>query len=417
MSDYDALIIGAGSAGLMCASRLCFYAKKSSNNIKVGLIDSNNKIGRKLAITGNGRCNLTNTILDSSKYNSDNKSSVDAIISSFNVSDTLDYFEHELGLITTCKDNLVYPITLKSSSVIDCFKSYLEDNEVEFIYDTKVTSILKHDNVFEVKTSGKVLTSKNVIVATGGCSYRNTGSDGSGYRLLSGFVNKSNFSPVRPSLIQLVSNDKSLSMLSGIRMPANVELFSEDQLIHSERGELLFTDNGISGICVMQLSRFVSNGKYVVVADLMPDFSENIVNNRITELISDFSNRRVTDSLAGLLLKPVTEVILKKMNISSDTLAKDLPSGSALRIAKHIKEFRITISGTEDFDKAQVTTGGLNLNSMNEYLEVKSVSGLYACGEVLNVDGPCGGYNLQWAWSSADSVARGIVRGFNEVRV
>lgn len=409
MSDFDVLIIGAGSAGLMCASRLCFYKKKYAKDMRIGVVDSNSKIGRKLAITGNGRCNLTNLELDSSLFASDDLSKVESIISSFNVEDTLDYFSSELGLLTISKNELVYPITNKSSSVIDCFRNYLADNQVDIIFDSKVIGCDYIDDTYLVKTGSATYKTKNLVIATGGASYKMTGSDGSGYKLMNKFVSRDKFSQIKPSLVQLVSNDTDIKVLSGTRINCEVQLFENNDSVAVEQGELLFTDSGVSGICIMQLSRYLNKGRYYVLVDMFPELSTEFLTKYLFDLREMFADRSVSDALSGIILKPITEVILNRLNIKLTDRISALNDSSINRLAGQLKSFRIMIAGTEDLDKAQVTSGGLNLGALSTELEVNGYNGLYACGEILNVDGPCGGYNLQWAWSSADSVARGVI--------
>lgn len=406
MPLLDVLIVGAGSAGLMCAARLCHYSKNAHNSIKIAIIDSNSKIGRKLTITGNGRCNITNSDIDCSLFNSDNAEFVNSVYSEFDSNMTMDFFTNELGLFLTKKNSLVYPYSLKSSSVIDSLRKYLCDNDVDFILDSKVIKITKED-CFTIYTDGMNYTANNVVIATGGSSYKITGSDGSGYRLLASFLSRKDFTPVRPSLIQLTSNDSDIKSLSGSRFNCKLSLIKDNSEISKEDGELLFTDTGISGICVMQLSRFLTNGRYYVNVDFLPEYSEEYLTKYIKDCFDRFQNRLIVDALSGILLPGLIEIVLKRNGIS---LSKSSGDSSSLisKIVKTLKCFRISISGTEDFDKAQVTSGGLNLCDLSSNLETR-INGLYACGEVLNVDGPCGGYNLQWAWSSADAVARGVI--------
>lgn len=410
MSDFDTLIIGAGSAGLMCASRLCFFSKKYSKNMRIAIIDSNSRVGKKLAITGNGRCNVTNLDIDASSYNSDDSNVVNSVITDFDVESSMEFFSNELGLLLTCKGELVYPITNKSSSVIDCFRFYLVDNGVQFILDSKVSKISKCDSFYEVYTSNSKYSADNVVIATGGCTYKNTGSDGLGYKLLSAFESRESFIQVKPVLVQLTSNDKELKSLAGLRINADLSLYNGNELVKDESGELLFTQTGVSGICVMQLSRFLSNGRFHIVADLLPEYTFEFLKSYVDNCKKNFANRSVVDSLSGILLRPIIEVCLKRLSLPFNILINDLDERSIIKLVNTFKEFRIQISGTEGFDNAQVTSGGLKLSALTSDLELIKSSGLYACGEVLNVDGPCGGYNLQWAWSSADKVANGIMR-------
>ena len=392
---YDAVIIGAGSAGLMCAARL---VSKGIRNFVV--LDSNSKPGKKLAVTGNGRCNLTNLKLDSNLYFTDDTNLLDSVISRFTVIDTINFFEKTLGLKTINKDELVYPRELKSSAVIDVLRLFIPQ-EV-FVFDSKVSSIRKDDDHFVV-VSDKEYEASNIVVATGGKSYANTGSDGSGYKLLASLVPQDSFVPISPSLVQLRTSDRELKSLSGYRFNCAIKLVCNGEEKACETGELLFTDYGISGICTMQLSRYLESGKNSVVVDFI-DRDEDIIRSCIT----NFSERNTKDALAGVLPGFLTDIVLKRLGVKKLVTDNEID-----RFISELHDFSINISGTNGLDNAQVTRGGLKLSALDDNLQSKLVKGLYVCGEVINVDGPCGGYNLQWAWSSsvvvADQISRSIV--------
>lgn len=389
---YDTIIIGAGSSGLMCAARLVCDGMDN-----VLLLDSNPKAGKKLAITGNGRCNLTNLSLDKDLYFSDDKDRLYKVLSYFGVDETINFFEKELGLKTVSKDELVYPVTLKSSSVIDVLRFYISKIDIE--YELKVDKVSQDAEGYTVFAGEKSFEGRNVVFATGGMSYPKTGSDGNGYRLLSRFFNKEEFTAVTPSLVQLKTSDRDLKSLSGFRFNSRVSLISDDETKATEVGELLFTDYGISGICVMQLSRHLTNGRNKVVIDLLVD------DEAICDSLRRFSHRSVPDALIGILPSELTKTVLKRLGTS------ELKDPSVIRrFIRMLHEFTVNISGTNGFDNSQVTRGGLNLNALDDELQSREHKGLYVCGEVLNVDGPCGGYNLQWAWSSAVVVADSIKR-------
>lgn len=392
---YDAVIIGAGSAGLMCAARLV------SNGVKnFVVLDSNSKPGKKLAVTGNGRCNLTNLELEKDLYYTDDHKLLDSVISRFTVIDTINFFEKTLGLKTVNKDELVYPRELKSSAVIDVLRLYIP---LEcFVFDSKVTSIRKEDDYFVVEAD-REYRSSNIVIATGGRSYVNTGSDGSGYKLLASLVPQDCFVPISPSLVQLKTSDRDLKALTGYRFSCTITLVCNGDEKACETGELLFTDYGISGICTMQLSRYLESGKNTIVVDFL-DKDEDIIRS----CIENFPERDTRDALAGVLPGVLTDIVLKRIGV------KELVSNNEIdRFISELHEFGINISGTNGLDNAQVTRGGLKLSSLDENLQNKLIKGLYVCGEVVNVDGPCGGYNLQWAWSSsvivADQISRSIV--------
>ena len=388
---YDTIIIGAGSSGLMCAARLVYHGIKS-----VLLLDSNPKAGKKLAITGNGRCNLTNLSLDKEQFYSDDQAKLSKIIDGFGVSDTIAFFENVLGLKTSSKDELVYPFTFKSSSVIDVLRFYIDS--IDIMYDSKVSSVSKKDGLYEVTSLSQTFSGKNLVFATGGLSYSKTGSDGSGFKLMSTLIGKEDFTSFTPSLVQLTSSDRELKNLSGYRFNVDVKL-TADGSSHEEKGELLFTDYGVSGICIMQLSRYLVSGRNRLSVDFLVD------DDLISNMVKIFSSRDTAGALVGIIPPVLTDIVLKR--IGKDKLINDADIGRFLR---ELHNFTINISGTQGFDNAQVTRGGVKLSSLDASLQSVSSKGLYVCGEAVNVDGPCGGYNLQWAWSSAVVVADSIKR-------
>ncbi len=389
---YDVIIIGAGSSGLMCAAKLI-----SSGITDLLLFDSNTKPGRKLKMTGNGRCNLTNLDLDTKLYFTDDRERLDRILSRFTVIDTIDFFEKTLGLKTVHKDELVYPRELKSTAVIDVMRLFIPERC--FALDSKVKEIRREDSRFIV-VSDKEYIASNIVFATGGMSYPVTGSDGSGYKLLASLLDKDLFVPVSPSLVQLRSSDRDIKRLSGSRFNCRISLTCNGNFKAEEKGELLFTDYGISGICTMQLSRYLEQGRNIITVDFLEN-DEDIIRS----CIERFSERETCDALAGVIDGVLTNIVLKRIGIKKLVKRSDID-----RFIEELHNFEISISGTNGLDNAQVTRGGLKLGCLDDDLQSKDIPGLFVCGEVINVDGPCGGYNLQWAWSSAFSVSSGILR-------
>ena len=211
------------------------------------------------------------------------------------------------------------------------------------------------------------------------------------------------FVPISPSLVQLKTSDRDLKVLSGYRFNCSIRLVCNGDEKASETGELLFTDYGISGICTMQLSRYLETGKNTVVVDFIGR-DEDIIRS----CIANFSERSTRDALAGVLPGVLTDIVLKRIGVK-----KLISKNEIDKFIDELHDFSINISGTNGLDNAQVTRGGVKLSCLDENLQSKLVRGLYVCGEVINVDGPCGGYNLQWAWSSsvivADDISRSIV--------
>lgn len=393
-ASYDVIIIGAGAAGLMCAAAL--YNVDPS--LKLLVLDKNSKPGRKLLATGNGRCNYTNKNISASFYNTDDYGKLTKILHDKSFEKITSYFRKTLGIITDYKNDLAYPITYQSKTIADAL---VNASSAVFEYNTDVTSVVRDGMNYIVNG---IYSSLYVVFACGGVSLPDSGSNGSLYPVLKGLAGSDSFERLLPSLVPLRSSDKDLKKLSGIRQECIVRMDGRE-----ERGEILFTDYGVSGICIMQLSGFynraVASGK--TVKELSVDLIPSIDNKRKKEVISDllrrFDDRDKASALSGLLKRPLAEVIVSR----SDGTPED--------IARITGDFRITLAGSLGFENAQVTSGGLKLKNVTDGLELKNCPGVFVCGEALNVDGICGGYNLHWAWASALTVADSIIDEFEEV--
>ena len=387
-TQYDVIIIGGGASGLMCAAVLNI----EQPSYKVLVLDQNSKPGRKLLATGNGRCNFTNLNLNPGCYNTDDPDKLGRILNRFPSKTVIGYFEDKLGVIAAYKGDLVYPITYQSKTVTDALVNACKNTD--FVYDTKVTSVVKDG--MSIKVNG-TYSAFAVVFACGGVSLPDSGSDGSLYPVIMSYAGKDSFMPLLPSLVALKSSDKDIRKLAGLRQECALNMDG-----HVEKGELLFTDYGISGICVMQLSgiynRSVATGSKIgyVSVDLIPSMSSEEKLTKVKDLIGRFSDRKPADAISGLLKKPLAQCVCDRSN------------GTAEDIARIIGDFRIALNGSQGFENAQVTSGGLKLKNVTDDLELTGTEGIYVIGEALNVDGICGGYNLHWAWASAMAAAYSI---------
>lgn len=387
-TQYDVIIIGGGASGLMCAAVLNI----EQPSYKVLLLDQNSKPGRKLLATGNGRCNFTNLNLNPGCYNTDDPDKLGRILNRFPSKTVIGYFEDKLGVIAAYKGDLVYPITYQSKTVTDALVNACKNTD--FVYDTKVTSVVKDG--MSIKVNG-TYSAFAVVFACGGVSLPDSGSDGSLYPVIMSYAGKDSFMPLLPSLVALKSSDKDIRKLAGLRQECALNMDG-----HVEKGELLFTDYGISGICVMQLSgiynRSVATGSKIgyVSVDLIPSMSSEEKLTKVKDLIGRFSDRKPADAISGLLKKPLAQCVCDRSN------------GTAEDIARIIGDFRIALNGSQGFENAQVTSGGLKLKNVTDDLELTGTEGIYVIGEALNVDGICGGYNLHWSWASAMAAAYSI---------
>ena len=413
--NYDCIIVGGGAAGLYCAAQLARTAFFSGK--KILIIESGSRVGNKLALTGSGRCNLTNTEIDLSKYNTDDQYKLEACINKYGETDTSYYFENVLGVVLEQKGTLVYPATLKSSTVVDALRFYLEDNKVEIDLKEKVTSVSKSDNLFEVKTDAdKTHLTKNLVIATGGITYPVTGSTGDVLKLVEGLTDATCFVPFKPALTSLSSNMTGIKGMAGIKCRGDVKIVGSDGVIRARsEGEILFTkEGGISGICVMDVSDSV-----VKLFDEGDEDVKAVLNltgkagGEILQMIyirrQMYPHRNCSDALSGMLLRNVTDFVMKKMGLKADKMTlRELNDSQLVELTNLLCAFPVPITGYGDVDKAQVSSGGFKLSKLDDNMQVKYCPGLYIIGEAVNVNGICGGYNLQWAWTSAALAAEGI---------
>ena len=414
-SNYDCIIVGGGAAGLYCAAQLARTAFFSGK--KILIIEGGSRVGNKLALTGSGRCNLTNTEIDLTKYNTDDQFKLESCMNKYGETDTSYYFENVLGVVLEQKGSLVYPATLKSSTVVDALRFYLEDNKVEIALKEKVTAISKAENLFEVKTDAdKTHLTKNLVIATGGITYPNTGSTGDVLKLVEGLTDKTCFVPFKPALTSLSSDMVGIKGMAGIKCRGDVKIVGSDGVIRARsEGEILFTkEGGISGICVMDVSDSV--------VKLIDEGDENVkavlnltgkAGGEILQMIyirrQMYPHRNCSDALSGMLLRNVTDFVMKKMGLKADKMTlRELNDKQLVELTNLLCAFPVPITGYGDVDKAQVSSGGFKLSKLDDNMQVKYCPGLYIIGEAVNVNGICGGYNLQWAWTSAALAAEGI---------
>jgi len=403
MSDKRIIaIIGAGASGLVAAIESARILNGTGGDFSIMVFEKLSRIGKKILATGNGRCNLSNTDLTSTHYHGNIDFAMSAI-NKFGTQQTLDFFK-SIGVLTAIEDSRIYPISFSANAVLDCLRFEARRLGVEFVCDTPVNNIKKTSNGFLINND---LNAYRVIIATGGKSASVHGSDGSGYNLLKQLGHS--VTPTLPALVQLVSSSEYCKQLKGVRVSGSITIKENGKNIKSEYGEILFTDYGLSGIATMQVSRcvgeiFRDNSNANVRASL--DMTQNLSFDEVCEYINERKNINQTleceNLLIGILPKRVAQVVLKNCNISPQSREiGTLTQSEIKKIASCVKCFEMKITGTKGYDVSQVTAGGA-ITSEFEPISFKSkkADGLFACGELLDVDADCGGYNLQWAWCS-----------------
>lgn len=407
----DVVIIGGGASGLFACARLI---KQCGRRLNIRILESGPKPARKLLLTGSGRCNLTNHNCSASKYHTDDPDKLSEILSGFNPADTVDFFENDLGVRITSKDDLYYPATFRASTVADALRLYIEDAGVDILTDSKVSEIAAEDDIYVVKLeSGETILSRNIIIATGGASYPSTGSDGKNAHLLDRFIDKADIVPFGPALVPLTSDKKILNKLSGIRCTCSTKVIADGKTEDASEGEVLFTkEGGLSGICILDISstalRLLDEGKTVSVhLNLMMASPDEVV-NMLAVRRHIFAGRSCSDAFSGLIDKRILDVILSDMRIEPDSAVSELKDGRLIQLANALCGWDIPVTGSDSIDNAQVSSGGVRLSALTGSLGVRDHQGLYLIGEACNVNGICGGFNLQWAWASAATAARDV---------
>lgn len=400
----DIIIIGGGAAGCFAAVHASRYGKS------VLLFEKNEKLGRKLRITGKGRCNVTNNsdVQEHMKNIPVNQRFMYSAFSVFDAHNTMDFFE-EIGVpLKTERGNRVFPVSDKADDVADALVHEMKKNGVKVI-NKRVTKILTENNVCKgVRAGGEEYYSKSVLIACGGKSYSATGSTGDGYSLAESVGHT--ITEIKPSLVPLVSPDKYCSEMMGLSLRnVTLNLYDHDKIIYSELGEMLFTHFGVSGPLVLSASshiREMEQNRYRILIDLKPALSPEQLDARIQRDFAENLNRDFANGIRKLLPAKLIPVIIKLSGISPEQKVNGITKEQRHRFGELVKAFPVRISGFRPVDEAIVTSGGVSVKEINpKTMESKIIDGLFFAGEVIDVDAYTGGFNLQIAFSTAYSAA------------
>ncbi len=396
----DVVIIGGGAAGLSLGVML----KSEAPVLSVILLERSDRVGKKLATTGNGRCNITNTHLSADRYHGDREFAAD-ILSSFGYDCQKEFFKNLGVLFTVEEDGKVYPKSLQASSVVDALRFRADELGVETKLNTSVKEVKREGDGFAVICADKTVKARVVVVAAGGQAGGRLGS-ADGYCVLKSMGHK--IEKAFPSVVQLKTEPSVVRQLKGIKVDAVVKARS-DSGNRSEFGEVLFCDYGLSGPPILQVSRLLEGGNMTVSLDLLPDMTECEVKEEILRRSRLFKSRALGDLFVGMLHKRLGQVVLKCAGVDLNLTCGQMTDISAVKIAKMLKSFDFKVTGNTGFENAQVTAGGAQCSQFFPNCMSKKAKGLFAVGEVLNVDGDCGGFNLAFAWGSANAAKNGII--------
>ena len=397
-------IIGAGASGMAAA----LWAAQEPD-VQVILMERQARVGRKLQATGNGRCNLSNEKFHISHYHGEDPTFTEQVFSQFGVEDTLNWFS-SLGLCTvTEQSGKVYPYSDQANSVVDVLRLALDKENITLRLGFEAEKIKYSPNGFTVESKEEIVTCDRLIVACGGLAGSKLGGTMAGYKLLSKLGHRS--TKLRPNLVQIQSRWQALASLKGVRANCNVEILHNGDMFAQSRGELQFTEQGLSGPVIFEISRDVcsASGSWIARLDFMPQWNED-------KLMAHLQNRMQTnypidELLTGVLHNRLGRVLTQCAGIKGKAYCKDLSQRELEELCRCVKALEVELTEPMGMENAQVTAGGVLTDDFDPYtLESKKIPGLFVCGELLDVDGDCGGYNLQWAWSS------GCVAGRNAGR-
>ncbi len=408
-------VIGGGASGMAAAIEAARFREKTGAGIKIVIYERLPRYGKKILATGNGRCNILNKNADMEKY-SGGVRLAKKIFGVFTPESNTEFF-NSMGLYTRLEDDgRMYPMSLQASSVLDALRFELQRLGVEIICDTKITDVKQKDGGFIL--NGKYF-SDAVIIAGGGKSSPVQGSDGSCFELLHSLGIKLN--PQFPSLTGIILKSKNKS-LKGLRARGEILVVDNGKVSAFSSGELQYTDYGVSGIPAMEVSRAASEhfalhkkGKLLLSVNSLPDFSPEEISEYIENRKKQNPYLPCEDLLTGLMPKKLGIAKLNSANIKCSAPISSVTKNQCAALTEILCSELFEISGVLGFEHSQVTAGGADTECFNNAtLEALSVKGLFACGEVMDVDGRCGGYNLAWAWSSGRCAGLGAAKYLSE---
>ena len=387
-------IIGAGASGMAAA-----LAAAENKNAQVIVFERQARVGRKLQATGNGRCNLTNLHADELGYHGEDASFARPALIRFPVSETLSWFE-KLGLYTVAEPSgRVYPYSDQANSVVDVLRFALEKDNIQLCLGFEVLRVRKKENGFLVEGAESAVFCHKLIVACGGLAGSKLGGSMSGYQILRALGHR--VTRLRPALVQLKSNWNGCISLKGVRANCRVTVLRDGEWYAQSTGELQFTEYGLSGPVIFEVSRDVcrERGEWACCLDFLPDLDKFQVLDMMRSRKN--TNLPTEELLTGILHNRLGRILTQGADIRSGIKISQLSDDALIGLVEMVKGLEISVTEPLGMDHAQVTAGGaITEEFCSATMESKKMPGLYACGEVLDIDGDCGGFNLQWAWSS-----------------
>ncbi len=398
--EYDVIVVGGGAAGLMAA------IQAASMGAKTAILDHHEVSGKKILATGNGKCNFTNLMQGESFYRCDTPAFVLHILEQFSAEDSVEFF-HGLGVLTKERQGYCYPRSGQAATIRNALMRRVKVLNVDLYNGIGIRKIQQEKEEFVLDTKNGMFASKSCILTTGGMASPKTGSDGSGYiyaKALGHTVKKT-----LPALTALTADASWLKQTAGVRADASVSLFVDGTCVAQDTGEVQMTDYGISGIPVFQVSRYASlaldeSQRVEAVLDFAPEYTEEELRSFLKEQLTQISGEETwKEVLSGIVNEKLAAMLCTQKHLGERTIASvnETKRRQLQRELVHLlKQVKLTITGTKGFSFAQVTCGGIPVEELTKQMESKKIPGLFFAGEIVDVDGICGGYNLQWAWSS-----------------
>ncbi len=401
MNNENMIIIGAGAAGL------CAAIVRARAGQRVTLLEQNNKIGKKILVSGNGKCNIGNRYIDAKRFHSQNPDFVEAVLDGYGF-EVIETFFTSLGLpLIEAKEGKMFPMSLQASTVVELLEYEAKRVGVKILCDSAVTGIDKQNKLFTIESSQGTMTAAQLLLASGSQAVPRLGGSTSGYA----FATKMGHTLIRrhPALVQLCSDEVWVKGASGVKVSGLAKLYANGEYITEKKGDLLFTNYGISGLAILDLSREASihlaSFDYCELSlDLMPELSKEKLTNLLLSRIQEESQKPIALWLQGVMNKKLTAVILEQSKCKVST-EKQLNRKEINKLVHSIKNLKLSISDTKGFEGAEVSTGGIDTAEVNpENMESKIVPNLFFAGEILDVDGDRGGFNFHFAWVSGMKV-------------
>lgn len=390
-------VVGGGASGMMAA--ICAMQK----NTNVTIYEGSERLGKKILSTGNGKCNFSHRDITMPDYYGRHETWLKSAINRFDSEDTVAFFT-QLGMLSKAKNGYLYPLSEQASTVLDVLRNKIEHSNITVMTGTKVIDVIKTSKgTFSVLSANSKIEYDKVIIACGGKAAPKTGSDGNGYSLAQKLGHQ--LTQIVPGLVQLICKEDYFKSISGVRSEGIICISTNKGKLLKEYGEIQFTDYGVSGIPVFQLSRSVNylllaQKEVIMELDLLPDYSEKDLEILLLQRRTNNPNTILEEFFTGILNKKLMLLFIKLAGLKPSQQVNNVRKEKLLQVLMFCKQWRIHIIGNKGFDNAQVCAGGIEISQITEYMESKIHAGLYFTGEILDIDGRCGGYNLQWAWTS-----------------